>query len=140
MALAREVCNQGHRLRKEAGIKVRQPLAAVHLQGGGVESLEESLSRLIKEELNVKEVVLEKGGEELKVILDTRMTPLLEKEGEARELIRLLQTARQKASLSPGQPIEATLPSWPKEFTEEIKKKTGARVLKEGEEIVIKPL
>lgn len=140
MAWVREVCNQGHRLRKEAGIKVRQPLAAVHLQGGGVESLEENLSRLIKEELNVKEVVLEKGGEELKVKLDTRMTPLLKKEGEARELIRLLQTARQKASLSPGQPIEATLPSWPKEFAEEIKKKTGARVLKEGEEIVIKPL
>ena len=54
MALAREVCNQGHRLRKEAGIKVRQPLAAVYLQGGGVESLEENLSRLIKEDLMLK--------------------------------------------------------------------------------------
>jgi isoleucyl-tRNA synthetase len=58
MALAREVVTQGHSARNSQGIKLRQPLsrALVHLETG-MDKLNDELVDLVRNELNVKEVL-----------------------------------------------------------------------------------
>lgn len=94
MRVAREICTEGNAIRQKAGIPVRQPLARFEVKDY---SLTPEYTELIKEELNVKEVV---GGDETK--LDTNITPALKAEGEYREFMRELQDQRKKLGLNPG--------------------------------------
>lgn len=85
--------------RQKANIKVRQPLQKLEIknQDLGGEYLE-----IIKDELNVKEVTVNKDlSEEVK--LDVAMTPELEEEGRVRDIIRASQEIRKEKNLSPGQ-------------------------------------
>ena len=133
MAVVRQIVEMGHAKRKEAGVKVRQPLAELRIKN--YELREKELLDLIREELNVKKVEVEEGREELTVELDTKITPELKVEGETREIVRLIQEARKKADCGLADFIEVGLPSWPKEFEEEIKKKTLAKKLYRSEEV-----
>ncbi|MBI2042182.1 MAG: isoleucine--tRNA ligase [Candidatus Nealsonbacteria bacterium] len=74
--------------RADAGIKVRQPLAALQVQ----ETIDRALAELIKEEVNVKKIVL---GSVFK--LDTKITPELKEEGAVREVMRQIQEMRKNA-------------------------------------------
>ena len=56
MDLVRTLCNLGRGIREKEGIKVRQPLSEI-LVDGKYKTLIEDLSPLIREELNVKDVV-----------------------------------------------------------------------------------
>ncbi len=82
--------------RAKAGIKVRQPLRELQITG----KISEELLGLIKEEINVKEIVF---GKELK--LDIKITPELKEEGMIREVIRQIQEMRKKAGLKPQDKI-----------------------------------
>ncbi|HUV71905.1 MAG TPA: isoleucine--tRNA ligase [Clostridia bacterium] len=137
MALVRKVVEIGHSQRREAGIKVRQPLASLVISNLQV-ALEEPFVDLIKDELNVKEVKIKLGKGELALKLNTTLTPELKAEGEAREIIRQIQRARKEAGCRLTQEIEVGLPSWPEEFEEEIKKKTLAKKLYQAEKLEIK--
>lgn len=127
----RKVCALGHAQRKQLGIKVRQPLARLSIVNCQF-SIEKDLLQLIREELNVKEIVLKKGKGRLKVEFDTRITPRLKAEGEARELVRRIQELRKKQGCKLDEKIIVFAPSWPPEFEEFIKKQTLARVIKKG--------
>ena len=84
-------------LRQQAGIKVRQPLASVSLPTNTA-TRQDALQNLIKEEVNVEEVLLH---EHSIVSLDTEITHDLQKKGDVRELMRALQGARKDAGFSP---------------------------------------
>jgi len=133
----REVVEMGHRQRKEAGIKVRQPLSKFKVQSAKFK-IDQQLIFLIKDELNVKEVKIQEGVGELKVELDTTLTPKLREEGEVREIIRQIQEARKEAGCSLSEKIDVGLPSWPSNFENEIKKKTLAKSLYLAEKLEIK--
>lgn len=94
MREARRVVEEGMRIRKEKGIKVRQPLASVTVSGAG--EWPKPLETIIADELNVKEVVLAKK-KTFSVTLDTSVTPKLKEEGLVREIIRGVQDLRRKA-------------------------------------------
>jgi hypothetical protein len=96
---------------------------------------------LIKEELNVKDVV-EDATLENEVELDINITPELKLEGEYRELVRLIQDMRKEKGLTPQDEISLTLPEKYAEifakFGEDLKKVVGAReVSVQGEEVII---
>jgi len=55
MSLARQVASLGLGARNSAGLKVRQPLAAVLVYAGGKRTLRDELVEIIKDELNVKD-------------------------------------------------------------------------------------
>jgi len=80
--------------RKEKQIKVRQPLRAIHL--GLSNYFPKDLEGLIKDELNVKEVVYDKSQKEL-VVLNIELDQALIYEGYARELMRQIQDMRKEA-------------------------------------------
>jgi isoleucyl-tRNA synthetase len=94
MRITRDICNAGNALRKKENIPVRQPLASLQVKG---ERLQDEYKELVKEELNVKDVVM---GEETK--LDTSITPELKAEGDYRELIRAVQDLRKTSGLTPS--------------------------------------
>jgi len=88
--------------RAKAGIKVRQPLRELRIKN--YELREKELLGLIKEEVNVKEVIFDnKMKEEIK--LDTKITEDLEKEGRDREWIRNVNVERKKLGLTPNDTV-----------------------------------
>ena len=141
MELIRKICGLGHAERKEAKIKVRQPLQLIKLKTKEPLQLNEQLLQLIKEELNVKSVKCGvrsgKSGEEIEVELDTKITPMLKAEGETREIVRQIQEARKKAGCKLDEKVVVELPTWPKEFEEDIKSKTLTRELRKGKTLKI---
>ena len=71
-----------------------------------------SLEKLIKDEVNVKSVGWGKlKGTELKVELDTKITPQLKEEAETRKLIREIQVARKKLGIGLDEKVNVTS-SW----------------------------
>ena len=75
----------------EDQIKIRQPLASLTYPG----KLDEFYEKIIADEVNVKKVVAAAA-----LSLDKNLTDELRAEGFARELIRVIQSARKKAGLS----------------------------------------
>ncbi|MFC1711932.1 class I tRNA ligase family protein [Patescibacteria group bacterium] len=138
MNFVRELVQKAHAIRKETGIKLRQPLRTLTITTPKRELLksETGLIQIMKDELNVKEVSLLSGKKD-RVKLDTKLTSKLEKEGQAREIIRQLQAARKKDECDLDQVVTAYAPSWPKEFEQEIKSKALVSNLLKGEEIKI---
>ncbi|PIT97069.1 isoleucine--tRNA ligase [Candidatus Berkelbacteria bacterium CG10_big_fil_rev_8_21_14_0_10_41_12] len=103
MEEVRKIVSLGLEARQKAGIKVRQPLASLKLK---VESrkLSSEYLDLIKDELNVKEIVFDNKIKN-EVELDAEITPELKQEGQYRELVRAIQDLRKKEGLTPNDKI-----------------------------------
>jgi len=137
MANIRPVVEAGHALRKDQGLKLRQPLAKLVVTTQQAKPREDVLS-VLAQELNVKQVewqVVE--GADLSAELDTELTPALIAEGQAREIIRSVQQARKEAGIGVDGSINLTLPEWPAEFEDEIRDKTKAVSLQAGESLQV---
>ena len=134
MEIVKQIVEKGHAARKTANIRLRQPLASLSLTTSRV--ISSDLQEIIKEELNIKEI-RSSQGEELTVTLDTSLTPELEAEGIARDLMRDIQGARKKQGLNPSDVVTVELPSWPDSWTEEIKKKVNATKLTVGTTLAV---
>ena len=92
MRRVRDIVTIGLQLRAQAKIKVRQPLSEVVIK----EIFAAELVEIIKEELNVKDVAVNKDQAE-SVTLNTGLTAQLLQEGQARELVRHIQELRKEA-------------------------------------------
>lgn len=91
MASVRDLVEQGLRLREEAKLKIRQPLASFTVD----KELTPGLAEVLRDELNVKDVILGKS-----VSLDTQLTDELLAEGMMRETVRFIQELRKKTGLA----------------------------------------
>ncbi len=134
MEETRKICELGHAVRKQAGIKVRQPLGKVRVKNV---KLAKEYEQLIEDELNVKMVEWAGGKGEPTVELDTTITPELKLEGEARDLIRQIQELRKEKGLKPGDKIRVAAPEEFKKFAEEIKKRTNTEEIIWGKPLQI---
>ena len=112
--LVMTVCSLGRAARAKAGVKVRQPLAKalVKVRSAGEKKALQKLTYQILDELNVKEVDFREAEEvsdrpgyvsavegDYCVAVATELSPELEAEGIAREVVRRLQTMRRSAGL-----------------------------------------
>ncbi len=123
MGRVRAIITDGLALRMQKSetedqIKVRQPLSELVYPG---KKLSDEYEKIIAEEVNVKKVV---NGKELK--LDKKLTKELREEGFARELIRVIQSARKKAGLNVDDRIKLSVS---KELKNEWKKLVMNEVL-----------
>jgi isoleucyl-tRNA synthetase len=130
MATLRDIVEKVHALRKEKQIPVRQPLAKVEVTGI-TKPLYDGLNDLLKDEVNIKEVVL-KPGNEFEIALDTNITPELASEGQMRDLVRQIQEERKKLGTALDEMVDVMLPEWPERFEEDIKKKALVKNLTKG--------
>jgi len=107
MKEAREIAALSLSIRQKANLKVRQPLLKLTLKDAALQNYPELL-QLIKEEVNVKEIIFNPQLEE-KVVLDTTLTEELLQEGLIRDLIRLIQEQRKNQNLVPQDTIRVDL-------------------------------
>ncbi|MCR4305773.1 MAG: isoleucine--tRNA ligase, partial [Candidatus Daviesbacteria bacterium] len=136
MVLVRKIAEAGHARRKEAGMKLRQPLASVLYKLP--ERLNEELEKILAEELNVKKVEYQKSTKaEPEVSLDVRITPDLKAEGEARDLIRQVQSLRKEQGLTLADKTKIIVSDWPKTFEKQILKNTASLSIEEGTEFKV---
>ena len=96
IAVVREIVSTAHEQRAEAGIKVRQPLLRVILQ----QEVDEEQQALIRDEVNVKKVVIDPTAAQ-PVTLHTELTDELRAEGFVREYVRNVQKIRKEKGFSP---------------------------------------
>lgn len=147
MDLTREVVSQALMVRNASGIKVRQPLNRLVIQDERLKD-KNDLIQLIKDEVNVKNISFDKQLSQ-GFLLDTAITAELQKEGNARELVRAVQEFRKNKNLIPSDSIDLLVETddagkaFLKEFESEIKKPTNIKeiifVENDGLELKIGP-
>jgi len=120
MKEVREIVTLGLQARQKEGFPVRQPLNQLRITNYELPAVYEDI---VKDELNIKEIVSKKGEEKegLKVELDTVITEELKQEGNYRELVRAIQDIRKKNGLNPNDTMTLEIST-----------------SKEGEEFVVK--
>ena len=101
--VAQKVIVVGMSERDKAKIGLKWPLAGAVIESE--EQMSQEVVKLVESQLNIKKIQVKKG-KELRVRLDTNMTPELEAEGFARELSRRVQEERKKRGLVKEQNIE----------------------------------
>jgi isoleucyl-tRNA synthetase len=133
MKKAREIVEKVHAERKMAKIPVRQPLAKFE-SNAPFEIKDVGIISLVNGEVNVKEWI-QKKGTEVKVKLDTKITPELEEEAKARELIRKIQEERRNLGMNLTQKVSVSAPWVPTDtkLVQRVKNKTLTESLKTGE-------
>ena len=113
--------------REKIKLGIRWPLNSVIITIKNSSSLKQFMN-IIKTQTNIKEIILKEG--ENNISLDTKITPLLESEGFARELTRRIQDLRKKSKLKKENKIELCIalddPKLLENFKAEIQKKTGS--------------
>lgn len=131
MATVREIISQGLQQRAQAKIKVRQPLASVEIKN---QILSDEMMAIIREELNVKDVVINPDLEG-EIQINTEITEELKQEGMAREIVRFIQEMRKTADYEVDNHIQVWyqgLDSVFAAFGEMIAKETLADFIDEG--------
>lgn len=124
MQVVRQVCEMGHTLRVASQMKVRQPLSELYVLSSNevVPAISTWMGNMIKNELNVKDVldkavinetetikVTEDTNLKIKIGLETNLTQELKDEGLVREFTRSLQAQRKKMGLQQGDTINVKL-------------------------------
>jgi isoleucyl-tRNA synthetase len=136
MNMARKVVEQGHASRKEHNIKVRQPLSELRIKNYELR-IKDEIKELIKDELNIKNIVFEKGEGSLEVELDTHITKDLKDEGQAREIVREIQKQRKILKTTLDEKVDVILQEWPYAFEEYIKKNAMVKSIKKGQKFLV---
>ncbi|MFA4833341.1 MAG: isoleucine--tRNA ligase [Patescibacteria group bacterium] len=140
MEMVKKIVELGLAKRDEAGIKVRQALASLKVKSQKSKvKIAEDYVQLIKDEINVKEVIFT-DGDDLAVELDTTMTPELIADGIKRELVRAINNLRKETGMTIQDRAAIYYETKNKEikevfekFGEEIKKDTLADEIHAGE-------
>jgi len=109
MEIVRDIVTIGRMLRNQANIKIRQPLSKIWINTKGNKENLEKLSKYIKQELNVNDIIFDKPevkeniliheDDNLQVGLDISITEDLLKKGILRELEHKIQMLRKEAKL-----------------------------------------
>ena len=118
--------------REKAKLGIRWPLQEATIEAEKPETKKALMffSYIIQKQVNVKKINL-KEGKELKIMLNTTLTPILEQEGFSREVMRRIQDLRKKAKLEKKDRIELVIFSAYdiSAFKKEIQEVTGAKTL-----------
>ena len=128
MKLTRDIVSVGLLERAKANLKVRQPLACVSIK----KDIPDEYKELIKDELNVKEIVVNESQEE-EALLDARLSEELIEEGMFRELVRSIQDLRKREDLDPQDIVvlqvaaDADGEAFIKRWEEELKRATSLK-------------
>lgn len=139
MKTLRSLVEKGLAARGVEKIRVRQPLTSASIKT----DFNDELKNILKDEINVKEILLDKNiGSDIK--LDAKLTTDLQAEGTKNDLVRLIQDLRKENKLNPSDIItifyqtgdqteDTNLQKIISKYFDEITKETNLKELKLGE-------
>lgn len=130
MELIQDIVELGRSRRREKQIKLRHPLASLKVGLDRTLKHQDQLETLLLNELNVKQVNWARSDAGLSVDYDYQLTPELEAEAWAKDLIREIQDMRRKASLKIDDEVVVELPDWPQDWQNEIQERTNTSLTK----------
>lgn len=139
MGLVRKLVEIGHAQRKEASIKLRQPLQKFTYSAPA--KLDLDLEKIMADELNVKMMEYKtSSSEQLGGEMDTQITPKLQAEGQARELVRQIQQLRKDLGLTLKDRVSIISPNIPqsKSLIDLVLKQTNGTEIIPGDKLEIK--
>lgn len=155
----RKVVELGHALRKQEGIKVRQPLSMVFYSFGKKLNDYDPVQfiSLLKDELNVKDIIYGESHHspvhegkwmsmtgsalgDISISLKTDLNENLIAEGQARDIVRSIQEERKKLGTNIDERVNVTLPEWPADFEAYIKRNALIDTLTKGESLKVEKL
>ncbi len=135
MANARLLVEAAHALRKQAEVKVRIPIKKMTYSGPVKLSLK--ILKIVQDEINVYELVYTKKQDTYEVFAKTSDDNLDLNFGLARDIVRKIQEERKRLQTRPDEKIKITLPFWPREHEEFIKKKALISEIIENEKFSV---
>ncbi len=97
MQSIRKVVELGLSKRDAEKIKVRQPLKSISIKNY---SVKKDFEELLKDELNIKEIISTSGAGEISIELDTEISHELKLEGVKRDLVRQINAERKNKGLT----------------------------------------
>ncbi len=140
MKLVREVVQYGHAKRKIEGWGVKDPQKEIKISApGNYNSIENEnvLLDIILQELNTYAIEVNSQLVYRHPNFERITDDYLQKQGDARRIIRSIQEERKKLALKPSDTIDVHLPEWPEEFEEDIKKKASINSLMKGDTLTV---
>ena len=100
--------------------------------------LGKDLEQILADELNVKKIEFKKSSKVGPTVeMDTKITPELAKEGEARELIRQIQKLRKEQNLTLADKTIIEAPAWPKMYENIILVSTASLSIKRSKSLKV---
>ena len=120
MTKAQELSSALNAFRKQNGVKVKIPF--IKLTYNGIQ-LQDRIIEIVKSEVNVEELEFGKEAEEYEIEGESGESNQNIEAGEARDIVRSIQKKRKELGTTMTQKVIVSLPSWPKKYEEEIKKK-----------------
>ena len=135
MIKARQLVEAAHSLRKQAEIKVRIPIKEMSYSGPN--ELPNEILEIVKAEINVYNLNFAGKLDEFKVEARTSDDNLDLQFGLARDIVRKIQEERKTLHTKPNEKVTITIPFWPKEHEEYIKKKALVSNILEGEKFLV---
>ncbi len=134
-AIARQICEIGHQIRKTNAWKVRKPLAKLEITiDADCSKIKDNIWQTVLEELNVKNIVVNGSIRypNPEVVITEEE---LQHEGDLRDLIREIQGMRKEKNIGVNELVHIQVP---KQFIgdiEYIKRRVRAESVKEGESV-----
>ncbi len=138
MGYAQELASSINSIRKQEGIKVKVPFKKLAYEGAC--ELSDEVSEIVKAEGNVYKLEFTRKNDVFIVPSIGGEENLDKNAGEARDIIRSIQLKRKEMGTELTQKVKVSLPSWPEEFEEEIKKKALVSELLKSEEFTVETL
>jgi len=131
MEKARKLVEISHAFRKLANLKVRIPLRTMNYNGP--QELSADVLAVVMDEVNVYKLLYSKKTDEYSVASDTSEANQDMDFGLARDIVRNIQEERKNLKTRPNEKIDVSVPYWPEEFTDYIKRKTLISNLSKGD-------
>ncbi len=135
MERARKVAEVAHALRKNAEIKVRIPIR--QMKYNGPSEINEEVLEVLKAEINVYELSFGKKTAEYLVEAETSDNNLDLNFGLARDIIRKIQEERKNLKTNQEEKVIVTMPFWPIEHEEYIKKRALISKIVQGDKFLV---
>lgn len=135
MTALRQLVQIAHAKRKEQQPSLRQPLASLTVNNLNFLSKEPALVQLLAKELNVEQVKFSDKLTANEIEFNFTLTPKLLAKGEARQLVRKIQTLRKNVGLAIDKIVQVSVPAammdWPtslqQELREQVEQKTNTK-------------
>lgn len=135
MQKARQLVEISHSLRKQAEVKVRIPIKEMSYRGPM--QLSGEVLNIVKAEINVYNLNFSGKLDEFKVEAKTSDDNLDLQFGLARDIVRKVQEERKTLGAKPNEKVKITIPFWPKEHEDYIKKKAMVEKILEGDKFSV---